>query len=339
MIACRVWSGTARPFATAWCLLVGSLGACAGQPDPADAPPAAVGDTAVPSLAAFIVDTATVDVPLELPAQLYVEHDAFVVARSSGTVDSLFVDLGDRVNAGDLLARLESTDQQLALASANAAYENLERVAARARTLASTGGMTVADSEQVEFQLREAELARREALRALDLTRVTSPFAGVITSRLARPRRFVSVGDTLMRVTELAPLFARIRVPEASARVLRVGQRTTVTGADGASSEAMVVQAAPIIDAASGTREVVLRVQRPRGALIAGASVTVRLGASRRTVVSVPREAIAPEGYALVVENGRSTVRPVTLGAAAGKGRVEVISGLAVGERLARPGR
>lgn len=316
---------------------------CGGQPDASATPAAAPGETTSAQLALFTVDTATVSVPLELPSQLYVEHDAFIVARSSGTVDSLFVDLGDRVSAGQLLARLESTDQEIALASADAAHENLTRAAVRSRTLTRSGVLTAADSEQVEFQLREAEIVRREALRALDLTRVTAPFAGVVTSRLARPRRFVAVGDTLLRVTELSPLFARIRVPESSARLMRVGQRATVAGRGGGAgdvrSDAVVIQAAPIIDAASGTRELVLRVQRPRGDLIAGASVIVRLGVERRTVMSVPREAIAREGYALVVENGRSTVRPVTLGGDAGGGRVEVISGLAVGERLARPSR
>ncbi len=297
---------------------------------------AAVTRSAAAPLAQFTVDTGTADIPLELPAQLYVEHDAVVVARAPGTVDSLYVELGDRVSAGELLARLESADQEIALSSAEAAYDNLSRVAVRSRALTSSGGMTAADSELVEFQLREAEIARRKAMRAVDLTRVTAPFAGVVTSRPARPRRFVAVGDTLFRVTELAPLFARIRVPEASARMLRVGERATVVGAGGSSSDATVAHAAPIIDAASGTRELVLRIQHPRGELIAGASVMVRLGAARRAVVTVPREAIAPEGYALVVENGHSTVRPVTLGGDVGGGRVEVLSGLAAGERLAR---
>jgi RND family efflux transporter MFP subunit len=301
--------------------------------------------------AQFTVDTATVSVPLELPAQLYVEHDAVVVARASGTVDSLYVELGDRVSAGDLLARLESADQEIALSGAEAAFDNLTRVATRSRALTVSGGMTQADSEQVEFELRQADIARRKAQRGLDLTRVTAPFAGVVTSRSARPRRFVAVGDTLFRVTELAPLFARIRVPESSAQLLRVGEKAVVVGGGGAqgdgeregesavTSDATVVRAAPIIDAASGTRELVLRVLHPRGGLMAGASVLVRLGVARRRALVVAREAIAPDGYALVVENGRSTVRPVTLGGDAGNGRIEVLSGLAAGEHLAKPSR
>ena len=287
--------------------------------------------------AEFSVDTATVRLPLELPAQLYAEHDAVVVARSAGTIDGLYAEIGDRVSAGQLLARLESTDQTIALAGADAAYESVTRTAARTRLLKQGGGATAADSEQVEFQLRQADVQRRKAQRDIELTRVAAPFAGVVTARLARPRRFVEVGDTLFRVTEPAPLFARIRVPEAGARQLRVGDSASIAAGTGFDYTARIVHAAPFVDPGSGTREVVVQVTRPGGALLAGSSVTVRLGHEPRHVVTAPRDAIAADGYAVVVDNGRSTLRSVTVGRDVGNGRVEILSGLASGERLARP--
>ena len=291
------------------------------------------------SIAEFTVDTMTVQRPLELPAQLYVEHDAVIVARAQGTVDSLFAELGDRVVAGKVLARLESADQEIALANAEAAYENLERMAARTRALAKTGNAAAADSEQVVFQLRQAEIARRKARRDLELTRVVAPFEGLITTRSVRPRRFVAVGDTLFRLTEPSPLFARIRIPESSSRLVRIGENATVVGSAGGRSAATIVHAAPIVDAASGTREVVVRVTQPAANLVAGANVVVQLGHEGRRVVSVARDAIASEGYAVVIENGRSTLRPVTVGGDLGNGRVEIVSGLSPGERLARPAK
>jgi RND family efflux transporter MFP subunit len=311
--------------------------ACSGEARSATAEQAGAPKVTTAPAAEFAVETTTVRLPLELPAQLYVEHDAVVVARSAGTIDELRAELGDRVSAGQLLARLESADQAIALAGAEAAYESMTRTAARTRLLKKGGGATAADSEQVEFQLRQADVQRRKAQRDVELTRVTAPFAGVVTARLARPRRFVEVGDTLFRVTESSPLFARVRVPEAGARQLGVGDSAVITAGTGYDYPARIIHAAPFVDAGSGTREVVVQVTRPGGALLAGSSVTVRLGHEPRHVVTAPREAIASDGYAVVVDNGRSTLRSVTVGRDVGSGRVEILSGLASGERLARP--
>jgi RND family efflux transporter MFP subunit len=314
---------------------------CGGEarsasPQQAGVPRAA---SATSAKAEFTVDTVTVQLPLELPAQLYVEHDAVVVARSAGTIDSLFAELGDHVSAGQTLARLESGEQEIALASAQAAYDNLARAAARERALTKSGGATAADSEQVEFQLRQSEIARRKASRDLELTRIAAPFDGIVTARSARPRRFVSVGDTLFRVTEPSPLFARVRAPEGSARGLRIGDAATIVASSGGTIAAKIVHMAPFIDAASGTREVVLEVVGAPAGIPAGSSVVVRVGHEARRAISVSRDAIAAEGYVVVVDNGRTTLRPVTIGRDLGGGKVEVMSGLAPGERLARPTR
>lgn len=306
------------------------LAACSPRAaaDPRGAPVA-------PDTGGLVVSTIPVRAPLQLAAQLYVEHDAVVVARSAGVIDSVLADLGARVTTSMPLARLESVDQQLAVAQAEATYENVGRLLNRARAMTKAGGTTVADSEQVEFQFAQADIARRKARRDLELTRIVAPFAGVVTARYARPGRFVSMGDTLFRVTESSPLLARVRVPEGSAATVHVGDQATIAGISGATAKATVLHAAPAFDPASGTREVVLRLASTAD-LLPGATVTVRLGDQQRQAVAVPREAVSPDGFVLVMENGRSSLRSVTVGGDVGGGRVEVLSGLSSGERVAR---
>ena len=327
----------AVPLFAAVCL-ASAIG-CGGEARSASPPQQTGKQRTVPAAGEFLADTMTVQQPIELPAQLYVEHDAVVVARSAGTIDSVASELGDRVSTGQLLARLESAEQEIALAGAEAAHDNANRSVTRARALTKSGGITQADSEQAEFQLRQTEIAVRKARRDVDLTRIAAPFAGVVTSRAARPRRFVASGDTLFRVTEQTPLLARIRVPESSARAIRLGESASVVGSGGAIGTAVVAHTAPFVDAASGTREVVLRLVNPGTSEMVGGSVTVRLGRERRRAIVVDRAAVAPDGYVVVVDGGRSTVRPVTIGRDVGGGRVEVLSGLSAGERLARPTR
>lgn len=314
-------------------LAVGSsliLGSCSDRPAQATA--------AVPAAAANLMtaDTATVAIPLSLTSQLYVEHDAVVAARTSGTVRQVSADLGSRVEPGQLLAQLEDVDQEIALAQAEVGNANAEQQVVRIRALTASGAATVADSEAAEFKFREAGLALRKARREAELTRITAPFAGVVTSRTARVGRLVSPGDTLFRVTALNPLLAQVRVPESGASGIRTGSTAQVIGPGGAGAEARVIRASPAIDAGSGTREVVIELA-PGSRMAPGSSVTVRVGSERRRVVAVPRKAVAQEGYVLVFEHGRGTLRSVTLGAELDDGRVEVISGLAPGEKLVPP--
>ncbi len=162
-----------------------------------------------------MADTATMAVPLALPSQLYVERDAAILARSTGVVEALLADLGRRVSAGQELARLESTDQAIALDQAREAFDNTKQLVERQRALATAGVVTRADSERVEFEHRQASLALKKAQREIDLTKIVAPFSGVVTGRTARVQRLVNPGDSLFRVTALEPVLAAVHVPES----------------------------------------------------------------------------------------------------------------------------
>ena len=318
-----------NPRMQCWSMLVAAAalgcGASASpEPNRAAAPPG-------PTVA---VESVTVATPVELPAQVYVERDAVVHARTRGTVNWIGVDIGQAVRAGQTLARLESVDEEITLDRTVNARDLAAAAAARQRDLAGRGMVTRADSEQVESQFRQSELAVRQARRDLELTRVTAPFAGVVSARYARTGRLAAPGDSLFRITALSPLLAAVQVPETEARSLRVGGSAEVV-ASPVSAPARVLRIAPVVDAASGTRHVVVEVRPVRG-IVPGTTVAVRLGGANRRALAVPKDAVGNDGLAIVWSGGRATARPVTVGGDLGDGKLEVLAGLAAGEQVIR---
>ena len=310
------------------------------QRDAARAGPATAAPEAAVVSELAVAESTSIAAPLLLHSQLYVEQDAIVAARATGILDSLAVDLGASVSKGEVLGRVEDEAQRLALARTTVAWENAQRVAWRATELRNVNGITASDAEQAEFQLKLAEVARREAEHALERTRILAPFGGVVSARYARPGRLVAIHDTLLRVSARGPHLARVRVPEAGALALRVGRPVTVVDVAGRRVAGRITRIAPAIDAASATREVIVRVADalpPAAAspMLTGSTVWVELALQSRRVLTVPRSALADGGFVVVAQGGRSMVRAVVTGIAEGE-RIEIVSGLQVGERVLR---
>lgn len=235
----------------------------------------------VASLAVTVPET---EIGLTFDTHLYSERDADVynrlmVEETAGggiPVTAIHVELGDRVREGQVLATLEDDDARLYVEAAEPKAEVAAANLRRIEELRESGAVSEAEHEAAEFESRTAAAALEQARLNLSRTRIRAPFSGVVS------RRYVRVGDVvddetpLFRVTALAPLRARLLVPEAEIDSFREGALLRVTAADGARGTAEVIIVSPTIDAGSGTREVIVQLTEV-GDFRPGASVTAEL--------------------------------------------------------------
>ncbi|MEO0465830.1 MAG: efflux RND transporter periplasmic adaptor subunit [Pseudomonadota bacterium] len=157
--------------------------------------------------------------------------------NGGGRIDRLSADVGDQVDAGALLARLDTRSLSARLAATQASIDEAEAsrelaltTLERQRQLRDEGHVSqqvvdefVAQASRAEAQL-SATKAQAETLRVeIDLARLRAPFAGVITQRYADEGVIAAPGMPIFELVESAALEARIGVPSVVASSLVVG--------------------------------------------------------------------------------------------------------------------
>ena len=278
--------------------------------------------------------------------------------RVSGKIVERVVNVGDRVKVGDLLARIDATDYELAVRSASANLEAAERqvetvklVRDRAEQLLARKFASQAQFDQSVLSYNQAVATRDAAKSALSqaenqvtYTNLVSDRPGIVTTINADVGQVVGSGTPVATVAVEGEKEVQVAVPETEIANFKTGLPVKVglwSDTD-LSLDGTVREVAGSADQQSRTFSV--RVSLPNDPrVLLGMTATVEASAgSGKPYVSVPLSALAQkDGYTIVwvVDRGTETVRsrPVTLSDFTTDG-VRVTDGLAVGDLVVAAG-
>jgi len=296
----------------------------------------------------------TLGVPL--PAEIRADVEAPIYARSSGYLRSYRVDLGARVQAGDLLAEIDTPElsQQLTqgraeLAQEQAALELAKITAERWQDLLKSDSVSAQEAAEKQADLKlktalvdaaAANLHRLEELKKF--SRVTAPFAGVITERLTDVGQLITAGNStvLFRLAKTQPLRVYVRVPQNLSTQIATGLAAVVSVPErpGRKLEAKVVRIAGAMDAGSRTLLIELELDNSKGDILAGSYAQVRFddaAAAPPLTLLANTLLFRSEGIQVGVVNaaGKVNLRPVKLGRDFGQS-IEILDGVAAGDRV-----
>jgi len=258
-------------------------------------------------------------------------QSATIRAKTGDEILDIPVRVGQRVRAGQVVLRQSSEGSMASVQQAEAAYEQAQRSLERLRPLHERGAISEQDWDNAQTGLRVAKANLEAARRSVDLV---SPIDGVVTDILLTRGSVPESGDPLMRVSDLSRLQVLLQVSPEQARELALHQTAAVPahGLTGVVSR-VALQADPV----SRLLEVQLTfpgIGADSARAVPGTLVTALIEVGQRArALLVPRAAVR-EGIAWVVDaEGVAHRREVTEGLE-GDGRVEIVSGLAPGERV-----
>jgi membrane fusion protein, multidrug efflux system len=313
----------------------------AGCTDGGEAP--APPDAPRPVRTAPVVAEATVS-SVHAVGVLAPANEARLAFKVGGVLARIDVDEGDAVRAGDVLAVLDQTQIDAAVARAAQAADKAARDLARAEALYADD---VATLEQVQDLTTAAEVARADLAAArfdARYARIVAPADGVVLRRLADPNELVAAGAPVLVVGDTTGGWVvNASVADRDAVRLAPGDaaRVTFDAFPGATFDARVSRVATASDPATGTYAVELAIAEPAPRFAQGlvAKVELTFASQPAARLWVPITALleaeddAAEVFVLAADGARVARRAVRIGELAGD-RVAVLAGLAAGDHV-----
>jgi RND family efflux transporter MFP subunit len=283
--------------------------------------------------------------------QAFVETPIY--ARTAGYLTKWYVDIGGKVEAGQLLALIDTpeVDQQLRQAEAAQlqAQANLDlakTTAARWENLLKSDGVSQQEvdqnasaykARQADFQAAVANVDRLKYLQSFQ--RVTAPFAGVVTARSVDIGALIVNGNSqqLFKLAQIDVLRVYVNVPEPYGNDMRSGIPAELRVAEfvNRTFAGKIVRTAGAIDPASRTLLTEVDVPNAKGEIMPGAYAEVAFhltgGANPLIVPSNTLIFRSAGSQVAIVQNNRAHLRGVTIGRDFGA-NLEIVSGLQDGD-------
>lgn len=146
---------------------------------------------------------------------------------SAGRLTEILVRSGAHVEAGQVIARLDSELEEIALERAKATRDDAKAKVDRVRALRASNAATQVQLTDAELELRNAELSVHDAQVALDRRSVVSPIAGVVGILPIEAGNYVTSTSTIATVDDRSSILVDFWVPERYAAAIRLDDEVT----------------------------------------------------------------------------------------------------------------
>jgi membrane fusion protein (multidrug efflux system) len=275
-----------------------------------------------------------------------------VSADLPGIVAEIAFESGRRVRAGDVLVRLDTSQERAQLAAAEARRDLAQLNLKRVGELREKNATSQADLDRVAAEAKQADAAVAELEAVIQRKTIRAPFSGILGLRQVNLGQYLAGGDPVVPLQALAPIYVNFNLPQQDAERLVPGVEVRVVSEHGADVVATgrISAVNSIIDPATRNVEAQASFANADGKLRPGMFVELDvMTQTNSTVVALPASAIsfAPYGDSVfIVEEMKGPdgqpykgVRQqfVKLGATRGD-QVAILTGVTAGQEVVSSG-
>ncbi len=323
--------------------MTASLSACGvGEAKTADT--AAIVAAIPLPVAVSLPSTADIFATYQSTTTIESDAEAPVLARVSGEVVEILVEEGDRVETGQLLARLDGVKLHLQMIEAKVNLEKTRSAYARYVQLHERGLVSAATFEGLQFDV-DALRATYELKRLnYNYTKIRAPISGVVSSRDIKLGQHVMAGAAAFKITDTTSLVAYLSIPQTELSKITAGDTATlrVDAMPEIEFSALIVRISPTIDPRNGTFRATAAIDNQDGDLAPGMFGRFNIAYEKHAdALLIPAAALLQEDsetVVYVVNDGSASRRAIEVGIQS-DGFVEVLSGLDANEKIVVAGQ
>jgi len=272
------------------------------------------------------------------------DSDAPVLARVAGEVIEVLVEEGDRVEQGQILARLDGERLRLEMLQAKANLEKVTSEYQRLVGLQERGLVSAAMYEGLEFDIESLQAGYELQRLNYNYTAIRAPIAGIVSSRDVKTGKQVRVNDPVFRITDTTVLVAHLKIPQTELVKFSAGHGLilSVDAMPEVMFAAEIARISPTIDTRNGTFRATAYIDNGENELAPGMFARFDIAYEKHeNALIIPTAALMREDnitIVYVVSDGAATRRTVKTGIES-DGVVEVLSGLDASETVVVTGQ
>lgn len=277
-------------------------------------------------------------------ATLEAEQEATVVSKVRGIIEELYVEEGDKVQAGQVIAKIEDEQYQIEADRAKATLDRLYNDFQRNKELFERELISAEAFQNSQYEYESQKATYDLAALNLEYTSVRSPISGVISERYVKAGNMIGTDQQMYRVTDFSPLQAVLHIPEHEMAKIRNDQRAELR-VDALPNETFVghvERISPVVDSETGTFKVTIYVDETRDMLRPGMFGRVKIVYdTRENTRMIPKSAVISEDLAesvYVIKDSLAFKKEIQTGYTNGS-NVEILNGLDDGEMVVTIGQ
>ena len=324
-----------------------ALAAC-GSSEPTPAPKAVV------PLATGSVEVREVELTTSAEAVVEAVRQSTVSAQVSGRIVDIRFDVGDRVEKGAVILRIDERaasqavaaseaqvrEAEATLVNARANYERTRQLLAQKFVSQAAVDKAEADFKAAESRMKATLAGAGAAATEKSFTTIVAPYSGVVSARHVQLGEMAAPGKPLLTGFDPGGLRVVATVPSAQVPAIQAGARARIEVPSlGRWVEVKSVTVVPSADPRTHTTQVRLDLPADAKGLLPGVFARSHFVTGRAPRLMVPREAVLRRSEVTAVyvvdEKGEPRLRQVRVGTASDEKSVEVLAGLRAGEKVA----